>query len=209
MKKQKKGKFIVIYGVNNSGKTTQAKLLVKNLSQSGFKAEYVKYPLYNLEPSGPYINAILREGLKVSAEELQLWYVLNRHQYEAALLKKLENGVNIIAEDYVGTGLAWGKVQGCDEKWLQEINRFLVPEDLALLLVGGRFSKGKEKEHKNEKDEAVMAKCEKVHEELARELKWHEIDSRRKIAEVQEEILDLVLSFLLNKAIKVSYEKKR
>ena len=31
----KKGKFIVLYGINNLGKTTQAKLLVKNLKNSG------------------------------------------------------------------------------------------------------------------------------------------------------------------------------
>ena len=42
------GKFIVIYGVNNLGKTTQANMLVQKLKASGLKAEYLKYPIYDL-----------------------------------------------------------------------------------------------------------------------------------------------------------------
>jgi hypothetical protein len=40
--------------------------------------------------------------------ELQLWFVLNRYQYEPELKKLLNDGYIVIAEDYVGTGIAWG-----------------------------------------------------------------------------------------------------
>ena len=41
-----RGKFIVLYGINNLGKTTQAKFLVEKLQSQGLRAEYVKYPIY-------------------------------------------------------------------------------------------------------------------------------------------------------------------
>jgi len=47
-------KFIVIYGINNIGKTTQAKNLAKHL-----KAKYFKAPNYEL-PSGIKINKIFK-----------------------------------------------------------------------------------------------------------------------------------------------------
>jgi thymidylate kinase len=43
-----KGKFIVLYGINNLGKTTQAKLLVEKFQKEGLKAEYMKYAVYSL-----------------------------------------------------------------------------------------------------------------------------------------------------------------
>jgi dTMP kinase len=120
-----KGKFIVLYGINNLGKTTQAKLLVEKLNSAGLKAEYLKYPIYGLEPSGVLLNNYLREGNKynLAPREAQIIYALNRTQYEKELLNKLENGITIIAEDYAGTGLAWGMAAGVDENFLKDINR--------------------------------------------------------------------------------------
>ena len=44
--KNKKGKFIVLYGNNNVGKSTQAKLLVEKLKEKGENVRYFKYPIY-------------------------------------------------------------------------------------------------------------------------------------------------------------------
>ena len=58
-----KGKFIVIYGNNNSGKTTQAKLLVEKIKEQGLQVRYIKYPMYDLRPTGILINEYLRESI--------------------------------------------------------------------------------------------------------------------------------------------------
>ena len=110
----KKGKFIVLYGINNLGKTTQAKLLVKALKKSGRQAEYVKYPIYNLEPAGKLINDYLRNGnpYNFSSRELQLLHFIDRIKFENRLREKLNKGINIVAEDYFGTGMAWGIRRG-------------------------------------------------------------------------------------------------
>ena len=43
---------------------------------------------------------------KVSEEELQMWYSLNRYQFDPQIRRKLASGISIVAEDYTGTGLA-------------------------------------------------------------------------------------------------------
>ena len=46
-----KGKLIVLYGINNIGKTTQSDLLAEYLSKNNFDVEQIKLPDYALEPS--------------------------------------------------------------------------------------------------------------------------------------------------------------
>jgi thymidylate kinase len=47
-----RGKFIVLYGANNLGKSTQVELLVNNLRtlQHWKLTHKVKYPIYDLDP---------------------------------------------------------------------------------------------------------------------------------------------------------------
>lgn len=187
------GKMIVLYGINNIGKTTQAELLVEALKEAGFEAEYMKYPRYDVEPSGPHINAVLREGKKASAEELQLWYALNRHQAESELKRKLKKGIVVIAEDYTGTGIAWGMVRGAEKEWLISINKQLYREDLGILMTGARYLTGVEEGHKNETDEKAMDTAIAIHEDLGKDFGWRTVDANQTIEEVHDEIMEVVL----------------
>ena len=83
-----KGKLIVFYGINRLGKSTQAKLLVERLKSINKKSVYLKYAIYDLEPSGKLINSYLRESnpYNFSSREFQILQVLNRQQFESNLL---------------------------------------------------------------------------------------------------------------------------
>ncbi len=190
----KKGKFIVLYGINNLGKTTQAKILVEDLKKSGHKAEYLKYPIYDLEPSGPILNNYLRGGniYGLSGQDAQFIYALNRMQYEKELLKKLNRGINIVAEDYTGTGIAWGMGAGVDEKFLNNINAHLIKEDIGILFDGERFVNSIEKNHKHENDNALMKKVREVHLYLAKKHKWQKINANLPIEEIREIVWEKV-----------------
>ena len=194
-----KGKLIVIYGINNLGKTTQAKKLVAWLEARGFQAQYVKYPIYDLAPSGPYINAIVRKNLwqKIPPQEIQLWYAINRFQYQPELLSKLEQGIMVVAEDYVGTGIAWGIAEGVDKAWLENLNAPLYKEDLGILLLGRRFLKAAEKNHFHESNAALTENCHAVHEQLARAGGWQCVDANEQIETVHNNIVSAVKGKLL------------
>ncbi|OGE84073.1 MAG: hypothetical protein A2846_03140 [Candidatus Doudnabacteria bacterium RIFCSPHIGHO2_01_FULL_49_9] len=180
------GKFIVLYGINNLGKSTQAKLLVEKLNSSGRKAKYLKYPIYELEPTGPALNRYLRGGNpeKLSAKNAQIVYAKNREDYEPTLKKELESGTDIVAEDYWGTGVAWGVGAGVDKEFLLDLNKRFNFEDLPMMLTGKRFESGVEKNHLHESDIEFTNKVEKVHRELAREFRWKKISANQDIDKV-------------------------
>ena len=194
----KRGKLIVLYGINNLGKSTQAKLLVEKLNKEGKQARYIKYPIYDLEPSGPLINAYLRGDNpdELSAREAQLLYAYNRMHFEPKLTQILNSGTNIVAEDYWGTGVAWGIGVGVDMDFLIKINKPFAWEDLALLFMGKRFDAGKEEGHLHEQDNELMEKVRKAHADLGKEYGWIKIEANKKVEEVAESILKQVIKVI-------------
>ncbi|MBI4050096.1 MAG: hypothetical protein HY398_01460 [Candidatus Doudnabacteria bacterium] len=189
-----KGKFIVLYGINNLGKSTQARLLVEKLLAQGRKAKYIKYPIYDLEPSGPLLNNYLREGntYKLTPKEAQIIYAFNRAQYEPELKNQLERGIDILAEDYWGTGVAWGMGAGEDKKFLLELNSGFLREDLAFLFVGERFATGLEKDHKHETDEELIKRVDEAHRDLAKKFGWKIVNANESVEKVNEAIFRLI-----------------
>ena len=189
-----KGKFIVLYGSNNLGKSNKARLLVENLHNYGLKAEYLKYPIYNIEPTGPKLNEILRGGTKqsISEIELQQLYVQNRTDYQPELEKKLDKGINIIAEDYIGTGLAWGVTKGANLSDLEQQNKDLLKEDLVILLDGERYIEAKEDNHIHEQNDELMIKNRQVHLDLAKKYGWQTIEANAKIPQIAAAIWQIV-----------------
>ncbi|MBF0931821.1 MAG: hypothetical protein HXJ92_00145 [candidate division SR1 bacterium] len=189
-----KGKLIVLYGINNLGKTTQAHLLIDRLRAKGLQAEYLKYPIYDLAPSGPLLNAYLREGNpnQLSSSEFQLLQVINRTQYDSILKNKLENGIWIIAEDYTGTGIARGTGAGGDQAFLENINSHLHKEDLAFFFDGERFSSGIEKVHQHEQNNELMNKVRLVHQNLAQKLSREPINANLSIEEIQSQLQKII-----------------
>ncbi|MFA5188002.1 MAG: hypothetical protein WC460_01425 [Patescibacteria group bacterium] len=193
--KNQKGKFIVLYGINNLGKSTQAKLLVENLIIKQSKnAEYLKYAIYNLEPSGSLINEYLRQGNpnQFTAREFQMLQVLNRTQYEPKLAEKLNKGTWIVAEDYIGTGIAWGMVAGIDKNLLYKLNSHLIKEDLGILFQGESFPEDLDKNNIHETNTATLAKVNNAFAEIAQDFGWHIIKANQTIEEVQAQIMEII-----------------
>ena len=193
------GKFIVIYGVNNLGKTTQAKILLDKLKLHGLKAEYLKYPIYDLAPSGEILNNYLRQGntYNLTAREAQIIFAFNRAQNEKTLKEKLSSGINIVAEDYIGTGLAWGLAAGLNENFLKYLNSSLLKEDLAFLFDGERFLEIVEYNHQHETNERLIEKARIAHLRLGYEFNWIIISANKSIQKIHEKIWNQILKLLI------------
>jgi len=183
--KKKSGKFIAVYGINGIGKTTQVELLVEYLKSLGKDAHRLKYPIYDLKPEGPFIYKYLREPKfrkrnELSTHQLQKKYADNRKRYEKVLSKRLKNGEWIIAEDYIGTGIAWGLAWGGDLEYLEKINKNLFKENLSILMHGNRFTTAIEKNHRNETEEEKIKICKNFHLLLAEKYNWKIADANQK-----------------------------
>lgn len=186
--------LITFYGVNNIGKSTQAKMLVDTLNTLGYKAIYLKYPIYNIEPTGSYINQILRNpaGQSVSEQELQMWFALNRFQFEPQLKKYLDQNYIVIAEDYTATSLAWGSAKGADLSWLEEINKPLLNEDFAILITGERSKSSIEDGHIHESNNELIHKVSQKLLELATVHNWQVVQRQQRLEDTQKLIFDIV-----------------
>ncbi len=195
----KKGLFLTLYGINNIGKSTHAKMLVDRLNSMGYKAKHIKYPIYDMEPTGPFLDKTLRTpgSQKISEDELQLWFVMNRYQFEPELKRLLDEKYIVVAEDYVGTGIAWGVAKGLEESWMEEINKHLLKSDFSILFEGERDKTAKEDQHLHEQNDALVDKCREVHSGLADKYGWKRLPVQEKkedTAKLLWEIIDLILS---------------
>ncbi len=181
------GKLLVIYGVNHVHKTNNARKLAELIKQRGKKADFIEYPNYSLAPSGFYIDQALRAKLKLREEELQIWFALNRFQYQPVLEKKLSEGTHVIAKDYIGTAIAWAMAKGVEKDWVEKLNSVVLKEDAAILLDSKLFLGSS-----NERTYGDYALVERVRRnllELAKERGWIVIDSNRGEQEVFADVV--------------------
>ncbi len=191
------GRFIVLYGSNNLGKSKQLELLEQTYIEAGTSYARIKYPIYD-SPTGEIINRVLRPDengnrLEMSDVDLQCLYAENRREFESTLTEMLSFG-DVIAEDYVGTGLAWGLTKGVDRELLDEFNRGLLKPDFEILLDGERFGGGcLEKGHRHEAaGQEVWERSREVHLSLAREMGWGVVNANESIEAVHVNIMGII-----------------
>ncbi len=218
-----KGKFVVIYAANNLGKSVQTQKLVEVLKSLNYSVVYLKYPIYDLEPTGPILNTLLRnpesiepgkldtlftkyswdysdeyeslalEG-KLPERILQKIFAQNRLDYETELVELLNENDIVVAEDYHGTGIAWGMTRDVPLKYLETINEKLLRPDLSILLDGKtRFLNGVESHHRNESaGDSIWEKNRDIHRELAKKYNWPIVNANQSIEKVHEDIMKIV-----------------
>lgn len=191
-----KGKLITLMGINNIGKTTQQTMLVEKLNESGYLVKSLKYPLYELEPTGPHCNDYLRKGNPegLSPKEFQELCVQNRHDFQPELEKLLHEHDFILAEMYTGSGICFGMADGIPKVELIEMNDGLLVPDISILLDGERFLEAREEGHNYEKDDEKMNIIRKNHLELAEDLNWSVVSANQSVEKVHEEILKIIFA---------------
>jgi thymidylate kinase len=193
-----KGFFITIYGVNNIGKSTHCRLLTEKLIKHGYDALFLKYPVYDCAPTGPKINKILRshEPQNISEEELQTLFMQNRKDFEPTLKKMLDEGKIIVAEDYTGTGVAWGTAKGLSQEWVENLNSGLIKEDLAILIAGKRIIRAKESKHIHESNDELVARVGRILYSLAIKNNWRIVPLQRQKEDTAALIWEIVENFI-------------
>ncbi|MGY8780994.1 MAG: dTMP kinase [Fidelibacterota bacterium] len=122
----KEGSLITFEGIDGCGKSTQVKMLMKSMNQSGDKTVLVR------EPGGTTISEEIRnillhrhledicdrtEALLMTGSRAQLTYEI--------IQPNLKAGINIIADRYTDSTLAYqGGGRNLDIDWLIDLNKF-------------------------------------------------------------------------------------
>lgn len=106
---QHPGLFIVIEGVDGSGKTTQFRLLKERLEAVGYDVEIFKFPQYD-KPSSHFIKRYLNGDYgpanSVSPYTASLFYALDRFEASEDIRRALAQGKVVLSDRYVGANMA-------------------------------------------------------------------------------------------------------
>ena len=195
-----KGFFICIEGLDGSGKTTHAYRLVRNLQKRGFDA------VYTTEPSegeiGKFIRASVLQGKKRVPRVVEaLLFAVDRVEHlEKDVKPALREGKVVVSDRCVYSSLAYQGAAGLDLEWIEEINRFALPPDLALYIdvppevVVKRIRRKKSVMERLE----TQRRVKEVYMKFVDNGKLMPIDGDRKKIEVEKNILKVIMDFLEN-----------
>jgi len=103
MKKNSKGKLIVIDGSDGSGKATQTKLLLKYLKKSGIKARTLDFPQYDNNFFGSLIEKLLHDVhlfSEIDPRIVSTLYAADRWESKEQIEEWLAKGFTIILDRY-------------------------------------------------------------------------------------------------------------
>lgn len=129
----KKGVFIVIEGLDGSGKTTQANILAKKLSEN-YKV------LCTAEPSQGKIGNFIRdcclyEEKRLPIEAEALLFAADRIEHiQHEIAPALADGKIVICDRYIYSSLAYQGSTGLSLDWIQTINARSLQPDFSLFI---------------------------------------------------------------------------
>lgn len=132
---EKKGRLIVLEGIDGSGKTTQCKRLAEALAGEGRDVERLREPTDG--PHGRRIRQLARPGGQRAGveEELDLFISDRRENVRDNILPALERGALVLMDRYYYSSIAYQGARGADPARIRRRNEeFAPPADLLIYL---------------------------------------------------------------------------
>ncbi len=144
----KKGKLIVIDGIDGSGKATQVRLLEQRLKKEKIKVKTIDFPRYDSNffggLIGEHLSGVYGDYIKVDPHIVSMMYAADRFESSKKMRSWLDSGYVVIADRYAtanqihqGGKISDKKKRGDFMKWLDtmEYSVFKIPRpDLVIYL---------------------------------------------------------------------------
>jgi dTMP kinase len=136
---KRRGRLLVIEGLDGAGTTTQSRLLGERLRAGGQVAHVTA------EPSGGPVGALIRQVLskRVTGRDgrgfdpraLALLFAADRLDHHAdEIAPKLARGVDVVSDRFTLSSLAYQGAALGEHSWIAEINRAAPAPDLTIFL---------------------------------------------------------------------------
>ena len=196
-----RGKFIVLEGIDGSGKRTQLDFLVRALSGRGIPAEQISFPRYDGffgSLVARYLNGDFGTLEAVDAHFSSLLYAGDRFEAKPKIEAALASGKTLVADRYIASNLAHQGARTPREKrqeflsWLKKLEYeiYALPaEDVVIYLrvpvsaahqqIGGKGARDYTKLARDihESNLSHLADTSEVYDSLARASNWVTIES--------------------------------
>lgn len=133
-RKLERGVLVVLEGIDGSGKTTQARALLRRLRRRGYPAAFFREPT-----RGRWGREIKRLAARADSltpeQELDLFVRDRRENVERNLRPALEAGRIVVLDRYYFSTIAYQGAKGIDTRRIRRMNEsFAVPPDLVVVL---------------------------------------------------------------------------
>jgi dTMP kinase len=199
----RKGKIIVIEGIDKAGKGTQSnllqsRLLINALKFSGNVCTIMDFPDYTT-PIGQEIRAFLDGNRNYTLETKHVLMSANRWEKKKEIESLIENGTIIIMNRYYQSNLVYGVSHGLNLKWLLNLDKGLPKEDVVIVLeVNPNTSYQRVPGNRDsfEIDRKLLTKVHKNYRKLAKQFNWKVINGERVSGEVHNEIMKILRKVL-------------
>jgi len=192
------GMIIAFEGLDQSGKQTQAERLRDTLKQNGHKARLVSFPDYGTS-IGEELARALQGEREYGPEVMQLLYIANRYERKPDLERWLEGGLILVCDRYAASSVAYGEAQGLDPAWLADLQKFLPPADVTILLDIAPETAVQRKavdRDRYERDLAMQARVRESYHRQATAGSWVTLDGERSKDEIDADVLAAVSKLL-------------
>ena len=143
-------KFIVIEGLDGSGKTSQIEILKRALEARGEKVYVTHEP--TMYETGAYLNRILSGSIKKDMHLQAALFLADRIEHithpEHGIKRYLDDGYTVICDRYYYSSLAYqGMSHDCEYEWVRSMNlncpKLIKPDICMFLDVNPETCKGR------------------------------------------------------------------
>jgi dTMP kinase len=196
-----KGVLIVLEGIDGSGKSTQAEILLKRLQEEGVDVVYFREP-----SKGKWGRKIKKKAIHPDSltpeEELDLFLKDRRENVAKNLKPALEKKKVVILDRYYYSTIAYQGAKGIDEKLIKRVNEEFAVEPDLVFIFDIDPQKGLERiENRKKKDrlferEDYLAKVNEIFRSFKGD-KFVHIDALKSKEEISKEIEQIVLQLIL------------
>jgi len=193
------GKFIVIEGLDGSGKSAQVDLVIDFLKKQGKDVVVTREPTMD-SGAGRKIKQALKKEITVEPLELQKLYVQDRKEHlENKVIPALKQSKIVVSSRYAFSTFAYGYSDGLDVDLLVKMNdNFLLP-DLTIIVdvspescVKRIEGRGQEKELFEQKEK--LTKVNEIYKKMPQMFEnIFMVDGEKPISEVFENIKNIII----------------
>ncbi len=129
--------YIVLEGIDGSGKTTQANALREYFTQKNKRVFVFHEPTHT--KAGLIIKEMINEHSRerYSPETISLAFALDRMMYKDEVLSKIIKSKKydlIIGDRSFYSSIVYQSLQGVDVEWLKHLNSYVIKPDMAFVL---------------------------------------------------------------------------
>jgi len=134
----RRGRFLVLEGLDGAGTTTQSRLLAEGLRRAGRRVHLTA------EPSGGPAGALIRQVLAgriggggdgFDPGALALLFAADRlDHWSVEIAPQLARGRDVVSDRYALSSLAYQSLATGDPRWVEALNSRAPPPDLTILL---------------------------------------------------------------------------